>query len=193
MPRERLNRFVLLASILPACWLGMMLVHELGHVVGAWATGGEVQRLVFHPLALSRTDVSPNPSPLIVAWAGALVGCAVPAALLAAAWVVRLPSLFLWRFFCGFCFVANGLYLSVGLVGRVGDVGDLLRHGASAWQLVLFGAVTVPIGFGLWHGLGPSFGIGDSASAVRGSAAFGTLVVLILLVAGGLALGDGGG
>ncbi|MDG2389927.1 MAG: hypothetical protein P8M30_11460 [Planctomycetaceae bacterium] len=38
---------VLLAvSMLPICWLGMMLVHEVGHVLGAWLTGGVVQKVV---------------------------------------------------------------------------------------------------------------------------------------------------
>ena len=47
------------------------------------------------------------------------------------AWrLVRVPGLYLWRFFTGFCMIANGLYIAVGSFDRVGDAGDLLRHGA---------------------------------------------------------------
>ena len=64
--------------MLVASWIGMQAVHELGHVLAASATGGTVQRVVLHPLTISRTDVSPNPSPLAVAWAGPLVGVILP-------------------------------------------------------------------------------------------------------------------
>jgi len=42
-------------------WLLMQALHETGHVLGAWLTGGQVVKLVLNPLAISRTDVSPNP------------------------------------------------------------------------------------------------------------------------------------
>jgi hypothetical protein len=57
-----------------ASWLGMQLVHELGHVMAAYATGGSVERVVLHPLELSRTDLARNPRPLAVASAGPLGG-----------------------------------------------------------------------------------------------------------------------
>jgi hypothetical protein len=41
-------------------WLLFMVVHEGGHVLGAWATGGRVTRVVLSPVALNRTDVSPT-------------------------------------------------------------------------------------------------------------------------------------
>ena len=56
--------------------------------------------------------------------------------------------------------IANGLYLGVGSFYRIGDAGDLLRHGAAAWQLWLFGAASVPLGLWLWNGTGPTFGFG---------------------------------
>ena len=67
------------------------------------------------------------------------------------------PGLYLFRFFAGFCLIANGLYLFVDSFGRGGDGGTLIRSGASQWELVLFGAVTIPFGFWLWHkGVSPS-------------------------------------
>src|SRR4051794_27203810 len=77
---QRLHQWVLITSILLASWLGMQAVHELGHVVGAWLTGGRVARVVLHPLTISRTDFDKNPHPLIVVWAGPILGCVLPLA-----------------------------------------------------------------------------------------------------------------
>jgi hypothetical protein len=145
----------------------MMAVHEAGHVLGAWATGGTVRYVELRPWRISRTDVMPNPSPLVVAWAGPMVGVIVPSVLWGIVRVVSLPLAHpprtgdgnwklarLLRFFAGFCLIANGAYLAFGSFDKVGDAGDLLRHSAAAWQLWLFGAVCVPAGLWLWHGLG---------------------------------------
>src|SRR5207249_4106234 len=53
---ERRQQYLLLATFLPLCWLGMMAVHEFGHVLGLWCIGGTVARVVLHPLTISRTD-----------------------------------------------------------------------------------------------------------------------------------------
>lgn len=61
---SRVHQFVLIASTLAFSWLGMMIVHEFGHIAGAWLTGGTIAKPVPHPLAFSRTDLSHNPHPL---------------------------------------------------------------------------------------------------------------------------------
>ena len=65
---QRFHQLIFVASLLALSWFAMMAVHELGHVVGALVTGGVVERVVLHPLTISRTDVSPNPEPSIVVW-----------------------------------------------------------------------------------------------------------------------------
>ena len=65
---DRTNQLVLIASTVLLSWLGMMAVHEFGHVLGAWITGGRVERVVLHPLRFSRTDLAHNPSPMFVVW-----------------------------------------------------------------------------------------------------------------------------
>jgi hypothetical protein len=130
-------------------WLGMMLVHELGHVVGAWMTGGRVERVVWHPLALSRTDVSPNPTPLVVASAVPAMGIMLP--LLASLALRRTQLRPYAAFFAGFCLIANGVYLGVGWIDRVGDAGELLRLGAPRWSLIAFGVLATAAGLGIWH------------------------------------------
>lgn len=146
--RDRL----LLAGLILSSWWGMQFVHEAGHAVAAWSTGGRVQRVELHPWTISRTDVEPNPSPLIVAWGGPILGVFLP--LLAwitaaiANWEVRV----LLRFFAGFCLVANGVYIGVGTPAGLGDAGDMLQHGSPPWLPMAFGVVSALGGMLLWHG-----------------------------------------
>jgi hypothetical protein len=181
---NRIALVVLIGSVVLGSWLGMQAVHELGHVLGAWLTGGRVARVVLHPLTISRTDLAHNPSPLAVVWAGPVVGVAVPLLVWSAAAASRLPFAFALRFFAGFCLLANGLYIGVGSLDRVGDCGEMLRHGSEPW---LFGAVTAPVGLALWHRQGSHFGLG-SVPVNRG-VAYGSLVVCLALLALGFAVG----
>src|SRR5579862_2329779 len=43
---RRLPQIVLIVSTLLGSWLGMQTVHEFGHVLGVWMTGGRVARVV---------------------------------------------------------------------------------------------------------------------------------------------------
>src|SRR5207244_10439690 len=88
---SRLPQVVLICSTLLGSWLGMQAVHELGHVLGAWLTGGRVARVVLYPLTISRTDLADNPRPLVVVWAGPLVGVTIPLLLWAVRANARLP------------------------------------------------------------------------------------------------------
>ena len=127
---------------------------DLGHVLTAWATGGSVVRVVLHPVAISRTDVSPNPRPLAVAWGGPLLGVLGPLLLVIVSRFVAIKG-FDWRpyadFFAGFCLIANGAYIGLGSFGRIGDAGDLLRHGSPQWLLVAFGVSAIATGLLIWH------------------------------------------
>src|SRR6516165_12778930 len=94
---SRLRQVVLIASTLLASWLGMQAVHEFGHVLGAWVTRGRLSRVVLHPLTISRTDLSHNPSPLVVVWAGPVIGVVIPLLIWAGAAAARLPGAFVLR------------------------------------------------------------------------------------------------
>ena len=126
----------------------MQAVHETGHVLGAWLTGGRVERVILHPFTISRTDLSENPDPLLVTWAGPLFGVAAPILAWALAALLRMPGAFVLRFFAGFCLLTNGLYIGVGSFGGIGDCGELLRNGAPIWQLWLFGGLWLRRGCG---------------------------------------------
>jgi hypothetical protein len=187
----RLPQIILILSTILGSWLAMQAVHESGHVLGAWLTGGRVDRVVLHPLRISRTDLLRNPSPLVVAWAGPIVGVTVPPLAWAVALALHMPGAFVLRFFSGFCLLANGLYIGLGSFNRVGDCGDMLKHGSPPWQLWLFGAVTVPLGLWLWHGQGPNFGLGRAMGKVSTGVAFASfLAFLILLTLGFTVAGD---
>jgi hypothetical protein len=167
----------------------MQAVHECGHVLGAWLTGGRVERVVLHPLTISRTDLAYNPRPLVVVWSGPLFGVAAPLLLWGVAAAVRVQWAFVLRFFAGFCLLANGLYIGVGSFASIGDCGEMLRHGSEPWQLWLFGAVTAPVGLWLWHRQGPHFGLGPANWHVHRGVAYGALVVCLALLALGFAVG----
>lgn len=178
---KRLNQFILIASFLPFCWFAMMTVHELGHIIAGYLSGGNVNKVVIHPLAISRTDVSPNPMPLLVAWAGPLIGIVLPLTAWGVLRCFKIPGDYLARFFAGFCLIANGAYIGIGSFDKVGDAGDLLWNGSSSWELWLFGIVTIPIGFLLWHGIGPKFGLGEANGKVDEWAAYLSLALFSLM------------
>jgi len=182
------DQIVLLVSVGLGSWLGMQLVHETGHVIGAWVTGAHVDRVVLNPLTISRTDVSRNTAPLVVVWAGPVFGALAPVLIWLIATVAR-SGAFLFRFFAGFCLVANGLYLAVGSFDRVGDCGEILRHGSPMWSLWLFGLVTVPAGVLLWHGQGERFGFGAANGQVNRAAAHGALLACLALLVLGFFVG----
>jgi hypothetical protein len=167
----------------------MQGVHEFGHVVGALTTGGQVTNVALHPLGISRTDISPNPRPLIVVWAGPAMGVLLPLILGGVAVGLRLPEAFLLRFFAGFCLVANGLYIGAGSFAGVGDCGDMLRHGSELWQLWLFGSITVPLGFFLWHGQAAQFGIGPDGATIANRPLLVATGALLVLTAAGFVVG----
>jgi hypothetical protein len=186
---NRLQQIILIASSLLGSWVGMQAVHESGHVLGAWLTGGQVSRVVLHPLTISRTELSHNPHPLVVVWAGPIVGVIAPLLFWAGASGARLSGAFVLRFFAGFCLLANGLYIGIGSFDRVGDCGEMLRHGSKLWQLWLFGAVTAPTGLWLWHRLGSHFGLGPAKENVNRRVAYGTLLICMVLLLLGLVVG----
>jgi hypothetical protein len=186
---SRIPQVVLIVSMCALSWMGAMAVHEFGHVVGAWLTGGHVERVVLHPLAISRTDVRPNPQPLVVAWLGPVVGCLLPLILALALARLNEVARDLARFFAGVCLVVNGLYLAVGSFWRIGDAGDLLVHGAERWQLWAFGAFAAPFGVWLWNGLGPTFGFGIARGQVsrRAACTCAAMAIIVAIVEAALA------
>jgi hypothetical protein len=180
----RVGQTVLITTFIAFSWLAMQAVHECGHVLAAVATGGEIQKVVLHPLALSRTDVTPNPHPLLVVWAGPVFGSVVPLGAWALAKFLGWSHIFLWRFFAGFCLVSNGVYLVGGSFARGADPGDLMRLGMSQAVLISVGLVGAVSGFWLWHRQGHHFGLGDSGGEVKTGAVIASVILLAVVATG---------
>ena len=179
---DRVYQLMLIGSTVALSWLGMQVVHELGHVAGAWLTGGVVAKVVLHPLTISYTTLSANPHPLFTVWAGPVLGSALPLAIWGVAWLCKVPGTYLLRFFAGFGLIANGAYIGAGSLARIGDAGVMLANGAALWQLWAFGLATVPAGLWLWHGQGQYFGLGRATKRIDPGAAIGTLAILLLVI-----------
>ncbi|MBA3939079.1 MAG: hypothetical protein H0X38_16655 [Planctomycetes bacterium] len=187
MSAGRWRQLLLTVTFVPACWLAMMAVHELGHVLAGWATGGTVDHVVLGPFALSRTEMRDNPHPLCEIWSGPLLGALLPWLLVLGWRLARVPATHLPRFFAGFCLVANGAYLMAGACTGDGDAGELIGLGAPVWVLVVVGLPMLLGGLRAWHGLGPAFGMGNggervAAGQVVGSAALLALIIMLELV-----------
>lgn len=167
---KRLDQTVLIVTFVGFSWLAMQAVHELGHVLAALAGGGRIAKVILHPCTLSQTIVAYNPHPVFEVWAGAVFGVVLPLAAFLLAAGLRCPGIYLFRFFAGFCLVANGVYLGLGAIQDIGDAGELLVYGAARWPMVVFGIATAPLGLYLWNGQGTHFGLGEARGKVSRAA-----------------------
>ena len=147
-------------------WLLMQAAHEAGHVVAGWMVGDRIEKVVLHPLAISRTDLAPGSNLLVTTAAGPVLGVLIPLLLWGLSIALKLSHRHWLHFFAGFCLIANGAYLGLAVIVPVGDADVLLRHGAPIWALGLFGLITVSAGLLMWLRLGPHFGWGRSAQVI---------------------------
>lgn len=185
----RVHQILFSTSILTICWIAMMSIHELGHVIGAVVSGGKVQCVVLHPLSISRTDVAPNPHPGVVVWSGPILGCVLPLLLWTFFFQKRQTVVAtIVRFYCGFCLIANGAYIGVGSFDQVGDCKQMLQSGSPPWTLILFGLVTVPCGFAIWHRLGSIQHFWNNPAAVPSKLAIRALAAAAMTVFASLLL-----
>ncbi len=183
---KRLPQTLLILTFLLLSWLLMQVIHECGHIIAALLSGGVVEQVVLHPLAISRTDFATNPHPLWVAWWGALFGSILP--LLCCAFTRKFLQSYhaLFVAFAGFCLMANGIYLGVGVFEAYGDAGDIVRHGGEKWQLLLFGVLTVPSGLYLWDRVSLSFGFGEEHGHTERKHFIACAALLLLVLVGEL-------
>ena len=179
---KRLEQTILIATFLAFSWLAMQAVHELGHSVGAWLTRAEVIKVALHPCIISRTDIGHNPHPSVVVWAGPIIGSVLPLLAFLVAKVGRFPGVYLFRFFAGFCLIANGVYIAFGPADGAADTGVMIQHGSPRWVMVLFGMFTAPFGLYLWHRQGKHFGLGEAKGKVSHQAAIVSASLLVAIV-----------
>jgi hypothetical protein len=121
-------------------------VHELGHALSLWATGGSVAGITLEPFSKSFTYYgSPPYYPLFTAWAGVVFSSWVGLLLLVCLWSRR----GFWTFplmMTGLCAIAvNGLYLTIdSLLLTGGDATDIILYG-TARPLVLAAGISLTL------------------------------------------------
>lgn len=179
---QRFHQILFIFCVLALSWLVMMAVHELGHVMGAVLTGGTIQRVVLHPLTISRTDVLPNPNPLVVVWLGPLVGCVLPLLFTVLVPKSNRIARAIAFFFAGFCLIANGAYIALGSIDSIGDFGVMLESGSPIWTLIAFGIAAISLGLFLWHRLGTIKEFLAEPSLVDSRITYVLLAALLVLI-----------
>lgn len=121
----------------------MIMIHELGHILGGWCSGGVLQEYDLVPWRIPFSLFAPNPHPLITLWSGPILGAVLPLLL---AWLVRRN----WGWFIAyFCLLANGSYMALGWYSgdRYLDTPQLLNQGAHPFTIVLYCLVTISVGY----------------------------------------------
>lgn len=179
---DRVFQTLLIGSTLGFSWLMMMVVHEFGHMLHLWATGGSIAKVVLQPLDISTTIPISNPQPLVTVWGGAIWGSLLPLLFYGVIRAIDPELAYLPRFFAGFCLIANGGYLIAGTLGNAGDAAIMLLLGNPAWLLIAIGLPPFAAGLYLWHGLGPHFGLAAARGKVDRRAAVGMTAALVVLV-----------
>jgi len=171
--------------VLWAAWWLMMVSHEAGHVIAAWLSGARISRIDLSPAGFSQTHLATNPHPLLVVWAGPVAGVLDP--LLAwglAAWLGRRDKSWrytpLFAFLAGFCLLANGVYIGLGWIDRIGDTGDMLRLGTPVWVMVNYGLLCSLAGLAAWHRLGPKLWLSNLSSRVATELLCASAAVVLL-------------
>lgn len=128
-----------------------MAVHELGHVLHAWVSGGKVVAVSIPLLGFSQTIVDPNPHERFVVWGGPVWGAIIPVFICTGYFACRRRVPDPLKFFAGFCLVSNGMYLGMGSFFHAGDAQDLIRLGAPMPLMIALGIVWTFAGLAFWH------------------------------------------
>lgn len=137
------QRILYLIVLFLASWSVMTFTHEMGHILGGWASGAKLQQADLIPWHLPYSFFDPDPYPLITLWGGLLLGVLAPLTL---ALLVRRN--WMW-FIAHFCLLANGVYILAGWIdgGEFLDTPKLLKHGASTLSIAFYCAVTIVFGY----------------------------------------------
>lgn len=157
-------------------WYGMLWCHELGHALAAVLIGASPVSISVPLLGFSHTDIGVWPRPVVVVWSGPIFGSLVPLVFALILAALQKPLLrvggpamqkrclqIAW-FFAGFNLIANGAYIGLGWIDRIGDTGELLDAGHTPAPLIIFGCLTGTSGLACWHQLGPRLGLSSKAT-----------------------------
>ncbi len=114
-------------------WVVIVTLHELGHAIAMWVTGGKVSRIEITPLSWSYTYYGTSPKyPLFTTASGAGIGILLAMIFLVLTW--KLSSLYAAPFYfvgAGAFLQNGGYYMSDLLLHTGGDASSLVAHSAA--------------------------------------------------------------
>lgn len=118
-----------------------VFLHELGHALGYWISGGSVIAIVMEAPAPTGYVRGSSADPRPVVWGGVVFGSFVALVPRAIARYVapKSPVSFTALMVASFCLAHNGLYLFVGGIVPFGDALGMIDLGAPRWLLILLG------------------------------------------------------
>ena len=140
--------FLLFGSFVFARFFATFL-HEHGHAIAAWATGGKVCRIVFHPFSWSYVNhYSSKPGyENIVTWAGPLFAVFVGLLLLIIVWRWHRPNIMPVLMIGVVACCKDGSYLIISCLANTrGDGATLVKHGTPLVVVVAVGFILFAIG-----------------------------------------------
>lgn len=140
---SRSRKLLAIVALLVASWVVMTTTHEVGHLIGGWISGGELQAFDLAPWRLPYSLHRPDPRPLITLWCGPIIGILLPAGIAA---ILRER----WGWFVAdFCLIANGCYLATGWYSgeRYLDTSQMLQSGTPPAALAVFCGITILLGY----------------------------------------------
>lgn len=137
------NRVLKFVVLLGGSWCVMTFVHESGHIVCGYASGGALQDADLIPWHLPYSIFAPDPYPLVTLWGGPMLGVIIP---LTVALFIRKD--WMW-FIANFCMLANGAYIAAAWLSgdRYLDTPKLLEHGAHPIPIALYCLLTIGFGY----------------------------------------------
>lgn len=135
------NVLTLFAGFLIGMHLAVFL-HELGHALGYWLSGGHVVAIVMQAPLPAGHVLGNGPNRFLPVWGGVAFGSLITAAPLLMAWQLspRSPVRFAALMTAAFCLGHNGMYLFVGSIVPFADALNMISLGAPRWLLFLLGA-----------------------------------------------------
>jgi len=151
--------FLLLAALFAATNIAKFL-HEIGHALGAWSTGGIVRGLVIHPFSWSYA-LAVSPRDDVTIWAGSILGCLFGILITFSVFKWRSGRLLIPLLVGPVTCLCNGSYLVLGSVFHLpGDGSVLAARYAPAGVVAAVGLLMLCAGMLLAFLIIPELGFG---------------------------------
>jgi hypothetical protein len=188
---QLLKRSLFIFGSFSCGWVLGIILHELGHAVSMWITGGVVDRITISPFSWSYTYYGSVPKyPNFTTWSGILIGSLFGLVILLA--IARRPTPYLVPLvFTGVTpmLQGGGYYLIDTFISKEGDAASLIESGIPM-TVVLGAAILIAtmgvffvIRFIYWNGIDPGDKISQRAlTLVLGMVPYFVLALIYGLV-----------